>query len=778
MFYMIWLLLVFVSCTEFDLKYPGYYKLEESNMSPSSILRKVVWDENSRVVFFFRCFVIVGVFLYFWYLQGWTTVDDSIIFKCCSVVWGLSYFICNLFRSRITNSAIILNRIRQLRTTGYRSIARMLLVEGKRSDFEITVNMIISPFNPNIWRNVKEVLYKECTGFARCVTEQFSNRILKLLALCSYYVLAVIICFVCVCIVLIYEVACVIGLLFMCLWYLLLLACVLEYRTNNFCSRLLIFCQGLSLLQCYLFCIRIAIWSIMSFLFGLFLNLFYFIPYFAFFSVLTFYCCTYWKTMEEQHSVLKRLIYEACRETQNINGCIPNRHPKPNEYVIPVVSKRLYDKIREELLPYDTNLFYFGLKMVWSIAFSYAIFTLINMLNEFNVTGLVQVITTASLGVMPHILNTIALKTNKERKKAKNEKLKLNVRYRVEELISKNVKLYNYLIKNAKNTTIYMENTEDSKPLKHIARTVLILEQEMRDNETRPDDASFLGLLKYVSGWYLLEIDDVENDQQAPPVMLEMNSVTTDDENTEDSEHFETMFGIDCFDNDETGSARTATLGGNHETTDENGQNSENAYDNVDSEDGQLDEIVHRNREALIDDDDGAGIKDSEEQPLIQQNNDVMVEGNHQNSGNAHDNVDGDDGRLAVIVHRNHETVIKDSDEQPLVQQNNDVIVEENHQNSGNAHDNVDGDDGRLAVIVHRNHETISDDIEDSEEQPLVQQNNDVIAEENHQNSGNAHDNVDGDDGKLAVIVHRNHETIIEDSEEKLLVQQNNDVIV
>ena len=785
LFYLMWLLLVFVSRTEFDLKYPEYYKLEESNMSPSSILLKVFWGENGRVVSFIRCFVLVGVFLYFWYLQGWTTVDHSIIFKCLSVVWGLSFFIFNLFRSRVKNSAIIPNRIRQLRTIWNSFIPETFWEGNKRSDFEIIVHIIILPFHPKFWRNVKEVLYKTCTDFARCLTEQISNRtqnrILILPALCACYVLAVLICFVCVCIVLYCYVGFVCSFSFVCVWYLFLLACTLEYRTNNFCSRILIICQAFSLLLCCSFYIEIAIWSIVSILLGLFLNLFYFVPYFAFFSVLTFYCCTYWKTMEEKYFLLKRLIYEACRETENINnGCIPNRHPKPNEDVIPVVSKRLYDEIRKNLLPYDTNLFYFGLKMVWSIAFSYAIFTLINMLNEFNVTGLVQVITTASLGVMPHIFNMVGLKTNEERKKAWNEKLKLNVKYRVEELISKNVKLYDYFIKNAKNTT-NKENTEDSKPLKHIARTVLIIEQEMRDNETRPDNLSFLGVLKYVSGWYLLEIDDVENDQQAPPVMLEDNNVTTDDENTEDFEHFETMFGIDCFDNDETGPARTATLGGNHETTDENGQNSENAYDNVNGEDGQLDEIVHRNREALIDDDDdGAGIKDSEEQPLIQQNNDVIVEGNHQNSGNAHDNVDSDDGRLAVIVHRNHETIsddIEDPEEQPLVQQNNDVIAEENHQNSGNAHDNVDSDDGRLAVIVHRNHETISDDIEDPEEQPLVQQNNDVIAEENHQNSGNAHDNVDGDDGRLAVIVHRNHETVIKDSDKQPLVQQNNDVI-
>ena len=67
---------------------------------------------------------------------------------------------------------------------------------------------------------------------------------------------------------------------------------------------------------------------------------------------------------------------------------------------------------------------------------------------------------------------------------------------------------------------------------------------------------------------------------------------------------------------------------------------------------------------------------------MVQQNNDVTVEEDHQNSGNTHDNVDGGDGQLAVIVHRNHETIIEDSEKQPLVQQNNDVVVEENHQNS------------------------------------------------------------------------------------------------
>ena len=471
--------------------------------------------------------------------------------------------------------------------------------------------------------------------------------------------------------------------------------------------------------------------------------------------------------MEEKYFLLKRLIYEACRETENINnGCIPNRHPKPNEDVIPVVSKRLYDEIRKKLLPYDTNLFYFGLKMVWSIAFSLGIFVLINMLNKFNVTGLVQVITTASLGVMPHIFNMVESKTNEERKKANNEKLKLNVKYRVEESIRKNLKLYHYLIKNGKRFNF-----------KHIARTVLILKQEIQGNKTTPYHFSVCESLKYVSGWYLLEIDDVENDQQAPQKSGNTHDIIDgNDGKLAVIVHRNRKTMIDDIEDSEE---KPLVQQNNDVIVEENNQNSGNTHDNIDSDDGKLAVIVHRNRKTMIDD-----IEDSEEKPLVQQNNDVIVEENNQNSENTHDNVDNDDGKLAVIVRKNRKTTIddiEDSEKQPLVQQNNDTIVEENDQNSGNTHDNVDSDDGKLAVTVHWNRKTMIDDIEDSEEKPLVQQNNDVIVEENNQNSLNTHDNVDSDDGKLAVIVHRNRKTMIddiEDSEKQPLVQQSNDVTV
>ena len=77
-------------------------------------------------------------------------------------------------------------------------------------------------------------------------------------------------------------------------------------------------------------------------------------------------------------------------------------------------------------------------------------------------------------------------------------------------------------------------------------------------------------------------------------------------ENTESSEHFKTMFGISFSDNDDVEDIqpdRTRTVRRNTETTtDENGQNSENAHDsnNDDFENDEPDRIVtvHRNNES------------------------------------------------------------------------------------------------------------------------------------------------------------------------------------
>ena len=456
-FYFMWLPLVLVSRSEFDLKYPEYYKLDESMISPSSILLKVFWDVDGRVVSFVRSLVLVGFISYFFFFALSFYVFIFGVWVLCLQSFS------TLFKRRNKNSSLILNEIKERRNNVFQRYVRFyhnpdpLWEKGKRGDFEIVVKIILSPFNLNVWRNLVSMLYNKSIIFARCVTEWFNNRILKTLARYTCLVFAVLTCFIYACLFFCVLIVLATTYPIVILWNFFALVLRLEKCQGGFFCRFLFFLSALGLFLFLLLSVLTIVFAIMSFLLGLFLNLIYFIPYFALFSVLIFYCYTYWKTMEEKYFVLKQLIYDACLETQNINnGCIPNRHPKPNEEVLLVVSKKLYDKIREKLLPYDTNLFYCGLKMVWSIAFSLSIFALINMLNEFNVTGLFRIVTTASLGVMPYIFNMVGLKTSEAKTKAWNDQLKINVKYMVEDL-----------------------TREDPE----LARTVLIMEEEMEEDD-------------------------------------------------------------------------------------------------------------------------------------------------------------------------------------------------------------------------------------------------------------------------------------------------------
>ena len=97
----------------------------------------------------------------------------------------------------------------------------------------------------------------------------------------------------------------------------------LFFCENNkyYCRLIKLVCQIICLFVAYPIVISctVVFWvlpiymtllAVTSLMIGLFLNLIYFIPYFAFFSVLTFYCRTYWKTMEEKYFLLEQLIYE------------------------------------------------------------------------------------------------------------------------------------------------------------------------------------------------------------------------------------------------------------------------------------------------------------------------------------------------------------------------------------------------------------------------------------------------------------------------------------
>ena len=780
-FYVAWLLSVFQSRTEFNLEYPEYYKLEESMMSPSTILLKVIWDENGRVVSFIRILVLAGVSSYFWYFMLWTEKENqnaSIIFTFLFVFWALSFLVSNLFRSQITDSSEILKITKEHRNKFAAYILEKFSVKGiKRVYFESAVKIIIQPFNPKFWKPIIKILYNDCKAFVTCKTRRFRNRTLKTLALCFYSVLALLICLIWV------------SILFCLLTSFSILSPIVlfsaflvwiywsKYRIDNFSEHVLCVIDIFALNSFFITSIFVISYSIMSFLLGLFLNLYHFIPFIAFFSVLTFYCSTYWKTMEEKYFVLKQIIYEACREAQNINnGCIPNRHPIPSEKVLLVVSSKLYDKIREEFLPYDTNLFYFGLKIFWAIAFSLGILALINMLNEFNVTGLVQVVTTASLGVMPHIFNTIGSKTSEVKTKAHNENLKLNVKYMVEELIREDPEL---------------------------ARTVLIMEQDL-DDYKKPDDPLLVRILRYPFYRYRPDNNYGEDCEQGPLLPLQEINTTTNDENTENSEHFETMFGISFSDNDDVEDIepdRTRTVRRNNETTtDENGQNSENAHgrfeansNSDDFEDNEREQnvIVHRNNESTTVENTGP---ESNPENTDREDNGlpptVMVDRNHEaaTDENAHARPESNpDNTDAIEDNGLSPTVMMDSNQEMTTDENAHARPESNPDNIDDIEDNglpptvmMDSNqemttDENAHVRPHSNHDN-NDDIEDNGLSPtvIVDRNREAINYENVENFENSYasfeshpdnDDVEEDEQAPIVEVHRNDATNDESSQ-------------
>ena len=424
-----------VSRSDFDVKYSNYYKLEESRMSSSFIFFKIMWEENGRLIACIRTcllmFVLAG-FLFLW------TPNFLVIYVHAGI--AALHVICCLLpvENTISYSMQKDRRIKWfsefpgnfLVWCGYD--AAELREELKSCETIVMIKMLTLPCNIKFWSKASKTVNQKIATFT-AKHPRFNNNALKFFGVCLCCPFAVFIYFFLVFTLPIYCIAVV----FLCLLYTRLLLISSSSNLKYCCGCLLWY-----VFLCLSFCL-FQFWTIvlipkaiMSLLFGLFLNLIFFIPYLAFVSVLTFYCISYWKSMEENYLLLKQLIYEACRDTKHDdNDLIPNKRPKRNEKVLPVVSKELYDKIREKLLPYDKNLFNLGLKFLCVFAFAFAIFQLIKMLREFEVTGFVQVLTTASLGVMPHIFNMAALKTSEQMKEAWKEKLKLNVKYMVEDLV-------------------------------------------------------------------------------------------------------------------------------------------------------------------------------------------------------------------------------------------------------------------------------------------------------------------------------------------------------
>ena len=340
------LLSVFLSRTKFGIKYPEYYKLKESMMSMISIFFTIVWEERDRKASFIRSFLLRGVFLYFIYLQFGPIrfFDTHILLFLFS---GLFFSIPYLFKPKITKSLILGEIEEECEPSCVFSITQRFvdnisvlhvvsdLGYGQSPYFDL-IKDITKPFNLKFWEKIP--FFDFLTSSLRT---RGSNRIFcrffKFLTLFFCYVFEIVFWSVFLCIAIAFYAFFVIPCVpVLYVFNLIFLAGSLKYSYIEFCSNfwsILGLIDLMSLCTFFIFSFFVMTFGTQSFVLGLFLNLTYFIPYFAFLAVLLFYCGSYWKSMEEKYLVLKRLIYEECQDVQDVNnGCIPNRHLKKKEY--------------------------------------------------------------------------------------------------------------------------------------------------------------------------------------------------------------------------------------------------------------------------------------------------------------------------------------------------------------------------------------------------------------------------------------------------------------
>ena len=438
------LLHVLLSERVFDRKYSKYHKLHYSLMSPSSILLNFFWKKSKKyayVIFCVRTFILAASIICIVYitwkpiLTEMSNTGIDILPLMSNLAWLLAFPLVMAF-----TTTEFLNRHR----IGF---------EHFISDISLSLRSI---------------------GFEPFKASTFLPFYICFLFLFPFFLLREI-------------------------HYLFVNLFVYNFEENCFSELLkglLNFCLFSTL---YFQTLYVLVFMIQSLLLGLFLNVIHFTPYLASFSVLTFYCYSSWKSLEEKYLLLKRIVYKACRDKPDD----PDERDdseislKENEILLPVVSKELYENVRKKFMPYDVNLFLVSVELMWSIIFSYGIFELVNLLQEFNVTPAVGVVTTASLAIIPRLFSIAHLqKENKELNKAWKKELKLKVKHMVKEAIEKNpdlaqtVLIVKYTLEdeneNSGENSGGSEAANNSDPTQlntDLAQTVLIIHNLEDENE-------------------------------------------------------------------------------------------------------------------------------------------------------------------------------------------------------------------------------------------------------------------------------------------------------
>ena len=132
-------------------------------------------------------------------------------------------------------------------------------------------------------------------------------------------------------------------------------------------------------------------------------------------------------SVETKYLVLITNIYKFCKESHvESDECSNNGTENSKERFIitrdysgdPMIPKKLYNLVREELLPYDRILFHYFQVVVFMAIFAYILYILLSLAQTSEISGSVQVIGTIAATSIPFIFNFVWKRKSDEQKEA------------------------------------------------------------------------------------------------------------------------------------------------------------------------------------------------------------------------------------------------------------------------------------------------------------------------------------------------------------------------
>ena len=430
-----------------------YYYLTESTMSIRCILRHVISDDHGQGVSKIRrlLFVFLISFVYLSHFRLHLK-SEQIFLDCIFVYWAICFPFTKLLNTviqlRDDHHDCILQRTPFTSLSKYMALCLQYDIRNLHTSHDTSLHsdhndlllLLSLPFNIKMWSDTIRRLYNKTVKNVD-ILRWLNVRVCGgLLACVLLWMFTIFICLVYIPVVFVMIIILIITTITAYMYRKFKIVVHSDSKKQFVSSR---YHTLRSMHEAFILILSIGflgisvLFTCAPFFMGLFVNIIYYIPYITGVSVSAFYFLQIWKSMDSKYSALKICIYEEYQNRMsNGDPGSNNSSKKESGDIVPVVSKQLYGKVRERLLPYHIQLSHYIPDFLVILFLLGCFIYVIMVLQKYHATGVVKVLTTMSVSVLPYIFNSVVLQSSEEEKSAWNERLKLNVKRVVDELIA------------------------------------------------------------------------------------------------------------------------------------------------------------------------------------------------------------------------------------------------------------------------------------------------------------------------------------------------------